>query len=146
MTFDSARCGHYYCCNSFVFGRVVVDCYQNRWYDVATFALVVNQCVICKFGTNFATIINGVTSTYISGDYIYIGNESATTVISGKASISQLETVDAKITNLINGTTLAGSIRANQLSAGSFSLGGHSHNNSNITIDGVTYNIVTWTS
>ena len=93
-----------------------------------------------------ATIINGVTSTYISGDYIYIGNESATTVISGKASISQLETVDAKITNLINGTTLAGSIRANQLSAGSFSLGGHSHNNSNITIDGVTYNIVTWTS
>ena len=64
--------------------------------------------------------------------------------LSGYVTASQLETVDAKIANLISGTTLAGSIRANQLSGGSFKLNGHSHNNSTITIDGVPFNIVTW--
>ena len=88
----------------------------------------------------------GQTEARIQADHVYIGDEKSTTVIAGKATISQLESVDAKITNLINGTTLAGSIRANQLSGGSFSLNGHAHHNSNITIDGVTYNIVTWGS
>ena len=91
-----------------------------------------------------ATIINGTPSTYIKGEYIQIGSYSATTVINGKASISDLNAVDAKIDNLINGTTLAGSIRVNNLTAGTFKLNGSSHHNSNITIEGVTYNIVTW--
>ena len=91
-----------------------------------------------------ATIVNGTPSTYIKGEYIQIGSYSATTVINGKASISDLNTVDARIDNLINGTTLAGSIRVNNLTAGTFKLNGSSHHNSNITIEGVTYNIVTW--
>jgi phage minor structural protein len=37
-----------------------------------------------------ATIVNGVASTYISGDKIYIGNESATTVINGKCALSDV--------------------------------------------------------
>ena len=91
-----------------------------------------------------ATIVNGTPSTYIKGEYIQIGSYSATTVINGKASISDLNAVDARIDNLINGTTLAGSIRVNNLTAGTFKLDGSSHHNSNITIEGQTYNIVTW--
>ena len=91
-----------------------------------------------------ATIVNGETSTYISGDNIYIGSDSATTVINGKASIADVTAVDARIDNLLNGTTLAGYIRTNNLVAGSFSMGGYDHSNSTITIDGVNYNIVTW--
>ena len=91
-----------------------------------------------------ATIVNGTPSTYIKGEYIQIGSYSATTVINGKASISDLNAVDARIDNLINGTTLAGSIRVNNLTAGTFKLDGSSHHNSNITIEGQTYNSVTW--
>jgi hypothetical protein len=37
-----------------------------------------------------ATIVNGEASTYIKGDKIYIGNQSATTVINGKCSLSDV--------------------------------------------------------
>ena len=80
----------------------------------------------------------------IDAHRVYIGNDDSVTVINGKATIEQLEAVDAKIDNLISGQTLAGSIRVNNLAAGTFTLGTHSHSNSNLTIDGVTYNIVTW--
>lgn len=47
-----------------------------------------------------ATIVNGVSSTHISGDQIYIGNQSSTTVINGKASVSDLNAATARITTL----------------------------------------------
>ena len=93
---------------------------------------------------NAASIVAGIndqdktSSSYvdISADYINL---------SGYVTASQLNATNATITNLTNGTTTAASIKTNQLAASSgFSLGGHAHHNSNITIGGVTYNIVTW--
>ncbi len=46
-----------------------------------------------------ATIVNGESSTYINGDHIYIGNQSATTVINGKLSAADI-TADLITTNL----------------------------------------------
>ena len=89
-------------------------------------------------------------TAYLLADHVVMDSQSGKTIdveINGKATIAELETVDAKIANLINGTTLAGSIRTNQLAASSsFSLRGHAHNNSTITINGTNYNIVTWSS
>ena len=49
-----------------------------------------------------ATIVNGVPSTYISGDKIYIGNETATTVINGKCALSDVtaQYIQARIEDL----------------------------------------------
>jgi hypothetical protein len=93
---------------------------------------------------NAASIVLGINSqdkestSYvdISADYINL---------TGYATVSSLQATDAKITNLTNGTTAAGSIKTNQLAASSsFSLGGHAHSNSQMTINGVTVNLVTW--
>ena len=93
-----------------------------------------------------ATVVNGTPSTYIKGEYIVIGNQSATTVINGKADISSVTAVDAKIDNLTSGRSTAGSLVSNSVSAGTLKVSGKAHHNSNLTIDGVTYNIVTWGS
>ena len=93
---------------------------------------------------NAASIVLGInnqdkkSTSYvdISADYINL---------TGYATVSSLQATDAKITNLTNGTTAAGSIKTNQLAASnSFSLGGHAHSNSQMTINGVTVNLVTW--
>lgn len=89
-----------------------------------------------------ASIVAGINDQ--EGSYVKIAADTIN--LSGYVTVSQLNTTDAKITNLTNGTTTAASIKTNQLSASSsFSLGGHAHNNSTITIDGVNYHIVTWT-
>ena len=94
------------------------------------------------YEVNSASIVLGINSQ--TGSYIKL--KADTIDLRGYVTISQLKATDARIDNLINGQTLAGSIRANQLSASSsFSLNGHAHNNSTITIDGVNYHIVTWT-
>ena len=57
-----------------------------------------------------ATIVNGVSSTYISGDKIYIGSQSATTVINGKCSLS-----DVSATYIKTQLASAGQITVNGL-------------------------------
>lgn len=90
---------------------------------------------------NTASIVAGINDQ--TGSYVKI--KADTINLSGYVTASQLSATNATITNLTNGTTTAASIKTNALSASSsFSLKGHKHNNSNITIDGITYNIVTW--
>ena len=90
---------------------------------------------------NTASIVAGINDQ--TGSYVKI--KADTINLSGYVTASQLSATNATITNLTNGTTTAASIKTNALSASSsFSLKGHTHNNSNITSDGVTYNIVTW--
>ena len=63
-----------------------------------------------------ATIVNGVSSTYISGDKIYIGNQDATTVINGKLNASDVTAtyIQGKISDitilLANALSVAGGI------------------------------------
>jgi hypothetical protein len=90
---------------------------------------------------NSASIVAGINGQ--TGSYVKI--KADTINLSGYVTASELSATDAKITNLTNGTTSAASIKTNQLAASSsFSLKGHTHNNSTITIGGVNYNIVTW--
>ena len=78
----------------------------------------------------------GQTAVLIQADKISIDGDTLVTKISG---------MEANFTNLTTGITAAGSIRANQLAAGtSFTLEGKYHHNSTITIGGINYNIVTW--
>lgn len=90
-----------------------------------------------------ATIVNGVSSTYISGDKIYIGEQSATTVIDGKASISDLNATNATISNLTSGATTAASLKTNLLSASSgFTYQGHAVSFHTVTIGETTYHLL----
>lgn len=94
-------------------------------------------------GAEINSIAVTVEGIVIEGNKIKIKGE--TIDMDGYVTIAQLDVTDARIDNLINGTTLAATIKANQLQASSsFSLGGHPHHNSTLTIDGVNYNIVTW--
>lgn len=94
------------------------------------------------YEVNSASIVAGINDQH--GSYIKL--RADTIDLRGYVTASQLHAVDARIDNLISGRTLAGNIRANQLAASSsFSLAGHAHNNSTITIEGVNYHIVTWT-
>ena len=89
---------------------------------------------------------NGVISS-INQTSESITIQAAKVNLSGYVTASELATTNATINNLISGNTAAASIKANQLAASSsFSLKGHTHNNSIITIDGVNFNIVTWSS
>ena len=92
---------------------------------------------------NSASIVAGINGQ--TGSYVKI---AANTInLSGYVTASDLAATNANITNLTNGTTTAASIKTNALAAGtSFSLKGKKHNNSTITIGGVNYNIVTWSS
>jgi len=67
-------------------------------------------------------------------------------ILNGYVTATELDAVDARITNLTTGSTTAGSLRANNMYAGSMNVGGYWLHLSNITIDSVTYNIVTWGS
>lgn len=88
-----------------------------------------------------ASIVMGINKQ--KGSFVLI--KASTINLNGYVTAKELGVVDAKITNLTSGQTLAGSIRANHLAASSsFSLKGKAHNNSTITIDGVNFNIVTW--
>ena len=94
------------------------------------------------YEVNSASIVMGINGQ--TGSFIKLKADKID--LRGYVTVSQLKATDARIDSLISGQTLAGSIRANQLSAStSFSLAGHAHNNSTITIDGVNYHIVTWT-
>ena len=94
-----------------------------------------------RYVINTASIVGGINADH--GSYLQLNAD--TIDLSGYVTASQLAATNADITKLITGQTLAASIRANALSASSsFSLIGKSHHNSTITIDGVNYNIVTW--
>lgn len=71
-----------------------------------------------------ATKVNGVASTHISGDNIYIGNESATTVIAGKCTLADV-TTDVITSRLANATVSnITSLAAGDILCNSFSLKG----------------------
>ena len=94
-----------------------------------------------RYVINTVSIVGGINADH--GSYLQLNAD--TIDLSGYVTASQLAATNADITKLITGQTLAASIRANALSASSsFSLIGKSHHNSTITIDGVNYNIVTW--
>ena len=88
-----------------------------------------------------ATVVNGVASTYIKGDKIIMGNgQDAETVINGKASISDLDAANARITNLTSGNTTASTLKTILLSASTgFNYQGHAVSIQTVTIDGNTY-------
>ena len=67
-----------------------------------------------------ATVVNGVSSTYINGEKIYIGNQNTKAYIDGSVSI-----VQATIDNLMSGQTTATYLRCGTLSitAAQFVLG-----------------------
>ena len=75
-----------------------------------------------------ATIVNGVSSTYISGDKIYIGNQDATTVINGKLNASDVTAkyIQGKITDI----TI--------LSANALSVAGGINGSGTLTVAGLT--------
>lgn len=89
-----------------------------------------------------ATKVNGVASTYISGDNIYIGSEKSTTVISGKLNSTEFtaHNIQAKIETLAHlkvaaiqatgGISSGGliSTTGNISASGSVSAGGHNLN------------------
>lgn len=88
-----------------------------------------------------ATVVNGVASTYIKGDKIIMGNgQDAETVINGKASISDLDAANARITNLTSGNTTASTLKTILLSASTgFNYQGQAVSIQTVTIDGNTY-------
>lgn len=67
-----------------------------------------------------ATVVNGVSSTYINGENIYIGSQNTKAYIDGQVSIAQ-----ATIDNLMSGQTTATALRCFTLSvnAAQFTLG-----------------------
>jgi len=96
-----------------------------------------------------ATKVNGVASTYISGDNIYIGNQSATTAIAGKCALSDV-TADVIKTRLatasgvscIDFSATTGGFTNLSASSGLI-VAQQAHNVYNITVsdDGKTLNI-----
>ena len=67
--------------------------------------------------------------------------------LSGYTTITAFSAVEGKVTNMTSSTVGVAVLRANAMYAtNNFYLYGKRCNRSNITIDGVTYNIVTWTS
>ena len=89
-----------------------------------------------NFAASIVTMVNNSgSSVIISADHIDLR---------GYVTVSDLSAVEAQITNLTTGTTTAGSLRANNMYAGSMSVGGYWLHTSYITIDSVTYPIVTW--
>lgn len=90
-----------------------------------------------------ASIVLGINDqTEGGGSFVKI--KASTVDLGSYATVSELNAMSARITNLTSGNSTAGTLRANNLYGGAFSMNGHAHHNSNITIDGVTYNIVTW--
>jgi hypothetical protein len=96
-----------------------------------------------------ATKVNGVPSTYIQGENIYIGNEKATTVIAGKCSLSDV-TADVIQSRFGTSSTFsAGTLSAmvggfTTLSAsGSLTVAQQTHDVYNVTVssDGKTLNV-----
>lgn len=77
-----------------------------------------------------------------SGTYIKIQADKID--LSGYVTASELNSTNAAITNLTNGTTTASTIKVQNFYASNLQLGGHAHHNSTITIDGINYQIVTW--
>lgn len=59
--------------------------------------------------------------------------------LEGNTVAQKITGVEAQIGNIKNGSTIC-----NQLTTQSIKVNGSYHHNSQITIDGVTYNIVTW--
>lgn len=91
-----------------------------------------------KAASIVASINEGKSTIKISADHI---------VLDGLVTANELNVQKGRIDNLVNGTTLASYIRSNRLAASNeFVMNGHKHNNSVITIGGVNFNIVTWTS
>lgn len=87
-----------------------------------------------------ASIVLGINNQ--TGSYVKI--KAQTINLDGYVTASQLSAANARIDNLVSGSTLATLIRVNRFEASNIKLSGHAHHNSNITIEGITYNIVTW--
>ena len=92
--------------------------------------------------------INGQRAVKISGDVIDINGSSIVISadridLSGYVTASQLNAVDAEISNLTSGATTASSLKANLLSASTgFTYQSHSISFKNITINGTTYHLM----
>ena len=90
-----------------------------------------------------ASIVLGINSQ--TGSYVQI--KANTIDLSGYVTASQLSAVEAQITNLTSGTTVAGSLKTSALYAtSSFYFGGYTINRRSLTIDGVTYQLLGWGS
>lgn len=90
-------------------------------------------------------VSKGDVSSQLAVECGNVSISGANLVVSGYVTASAFDGLQASFNNLVSGTTRAASIKTNQLSASSsFTLGGAAHHNSTITIDGVNFNIVTW--
>ena len=88
----------------------------------------------------------GESEAKIDADHVYIGNEKSTTVIAGKAEVSDLTAVEAKIDNLMAGQAIATALKCLTLdiNAGQFELGNSIVWKDTITINGTSYNVLKW--
>lgn len=88
----------------------------------------------------------GESEARIDADHVYIGNEKSTTVIAGKAEVSDLTAVEAKIDNLMAGQAIATALKCLTLdiNAGQFELGNSIVWKDTITINGTSYNVLKW--
>lgn len=88
----------------------------------------------------------GESEAKIDADHVYIGNEKSTTVIAGKAEVSDLTAVEAKIDNLMAGQAIATALKCLTLdiNAAQFELGNSIVWKDTITINGTSYNVLKW--
>ena len=87
-----------------------------------------------------ATKINGYSSTYISGEKIYIGSQDSKTYIDG-----QVSAVNARFDNLTSGVTSATSLVTANLSTVGFRFEAATVSKETVTIGGTTINYLAWT-
>lgn len=88
-----------------------------------------------------ARIVAGINAR--TGSFVQI--QARQINLTGYVTVSELNAQNAKINNLINGTTQAFYIRSSILSGGRIVLGGHNLGRTTLTIDGVSHNLVVWT-
>ena len=93
---------------------------------------------------NTASVVASINSDH--GSNVKINAD--TIDLTGYVTASELAAANARITNLTSGISTAGSIKVQNLYITTDSMyhQGHKINRSNLTIDGVTYNIMTWSS
>ena len=85
----------------------------------------------------------GESEAKIDAGHVYIGNEKSTTVIAGKAELSDVTAVNAKIDNLTTGNTTATFLKAqNMYATVSFYYKGNMTSAYPVTIGGVQYNLI----
>lgn len=87
-----------------------------------------------------ASIVAGINNQ--DGSFVKI--QAAKINLSGYVTANQLSSVNGRIDNLVSGNTQASAISTNRLYASNFQFGGKTIKREAATINGITYQILTW--